>query len=333
MRAVLLIAAVVAFAWIPQRSNTTASLRGLCALSSSIVWASGTNGTYLLTSDGGAHWTAAVVGGAESLDFRSVVALDERVAYLASSGEGNQSRVYKTNDGGHHWRLLFTNPEAKGFFDALAFWDRQHGILLGDPVNGRFAIFTTNDGGESWQRRNAPAALPDEGAFAASGTCLTVRGSRNVWFGTGGKGAARVFRSTDGGRSWSVSTTPIRNDSRSAGIFSLAFSDDLHGEAAGGDYRKPQESTRTTAITDDGGKTWTAPPHSAATGYRSAVVFLPNVKDTLIAVGTSGSDVSRDRGESWEFFSSASFHSVSAAPDGSVWAAGPHGAIAKLTPR
>ncbi len=58
--------------------------------------------------------------------------------------------------------------------------------------------------------------------------------------------------------------------------------------------------------------------------------FCASQRDTLIAVGTSGSDISRDNGQSWDSFSAENFNSVSAAPDGSVWAVGPHGAIAKL---
>lgn len=286
-----------------------------------------------MTQDRGAHWKADVVPGAETLDFRAVKAFDARTAYLLSSGEGKLSKIYKTTDGGAHWTLLFTNPDAKGFLDALAFWDREHGILLGDPVDGRFALFTTANGGESWQRKNSPAALTDEGAFAASGTCLTVNGAANVWFGTGGPGAARVFRSTDGGEIWTVSKTAIRQDSKSAGIFSVAFRNALHGEAVGGDYTKPGEGARTTAMTSDGGVSWESPPRSAATGYRSAVVFMTSAKDSLIAVGTSGSDVSRDDGQTWDSFSSENFNTLSAAPDGTVWAAGPHGAIAKLVKR
>jgi photosystem II stability/assembly factor-like uncharacterized protein len=320
-----------AFSWTPQVSNTTASLRGLHAVSAQIAWASGTHGTYLVTQDGGLHWRAGAVAGAESLDFRDVEAFDGRTAYLLCSGEGSQSRVYKTTDGGEHWKLLFTNPDAKGFFDALSFWDRRNGILVGDPVNGQFVIFTTADGGESWQRQQGPAALPNEGAFAASGTCLTVQPGAYAWFGTGGPGAARVFRSTDGGHSWAASKTAIRKDSKSAGIFSLAFMDALHGEAVGGDYQKPAEDASNTAMTSDGGRTWISPPRSAARGYRSAVVFVPKQADTLIAVGMSGSDVSRDRGQSWDLFSKESFNAVSAAPDGSVWAAGANGAIARLT--
>ena len=43
-----------------------------------------------------------------------------------------------------------------------------------------------------------PLAVEGEGAFAASGSCITVRGDSNAWFATGGK-AARVFASTGPG--------------------------------------------------------------------------------------------------------------------------------------
>ena len=133
---------------------------------------------------------------------------------------------------------------------------------------------TTSDG-DTWQKMKGPSANKDEGAFAASGTCVFTRGTREAWFGTGGIGGARVFHSEDSGQTWSVAKTPIRHDSASAGIFSLAFSDALHGIAVGGDYMKPDESAGTIAITVDGGKTWTrsgdprpeaiGPPFAAAT--------------------------------------------------------------------
>ena len=84
-----------------------------------------------------------------------------------------------------------------------------------------------------------PAALPGEGAFAASGTCLVVQGDRNAWFGTGG---GRVFRSTDRGRTWTVHKTPIRAGNGSSGIFSLTFWDADHGVAVGGDYKEPDRT-------------------------------------------------------------------------------------------
>jgi photosystem II stability/assembly factor-like uncharacterized protein len=155
-------------------------------VSAKVVWASGTGGMYLETTDGGATWRVAVVPSAEQLDFRGVHGVDNRTAYLLSSGEGDKSRIYKTTDGGSHWALQFTNPDPKGFFDALAFWNARHGTVIGDPVDGRFVILTTDDGGGHWVRQAGPAALPNEGAFAASNSCLTVIGTREAWFATGG---------------------------------------------------------------------------------------------------------------------------------------------------
>src|SRR5579871_3532925 len=116
--------------WHSLISNSTASFRGLQAVSDLEVWASGTNGTYLHTTDGGAHWIVRQVPGAESLDFRGIAAIDSSTVFLMSIGSGDQSRVYKTTDAGEHWALLFRQPDPKGFFDAIAFWDASHGIIV-----------------------------------------------------------------------------------------------------------------------------------------------------------------------------------------------------------
>jgi photosystem II stability/assembly factor-like uncharacterized protein len=332
MRALLFLITVAAAAqsWIPQQSGTPAALRGVSAVSPMIAWASGSKGTFLRTADGGTTWQASVVTGAADLDFRDIetVNADERIAFLLSSGPGALSRIYKTTDGGERWTPLFTNPDPMGFFDAISLWDATHGIVLGDPVDGRFVLFATSDG-VSWRRLKGPAAQAGEGAFAASGTCLFTRGTREVWFGTGGPRGARVFHSTDGGETWSVAKTPIRNDSANAGIFSLAFSSALHGVAVGGDYTKAAETGGNLAITEDGGKTWTAPAGPAPAGYRSAVAYLTDRK-LWMATGLSGSDVSLDGGKTWKPFDTGNYNAMSFGAGGSGWAVGPNGAIAKF---
>jgi photosystem II stability/assembly factor-like uncharacterized protein len=327
MTSVLLLplAALAVLHWDVQISNTTAGLRGLSVVSPQVAWASGTNGTFLKTTDGGQHWRSAVVPGAEGLDFRDVEAFDENRAYLLASGEGENSRVYKTSDGGSHWELLFTNPDGKGFFDAIAFWNESHGILVGDPVDGHFAVFTTADGGRSWQREKTPEALAGEGAFAASGTCLVARGAGDAWFATGGPGGARVFRTRDGGRTWRAAKAPL-GGTKTAGIFSLAFADKKNGVAVGGDYQKPNAKEGTLAFTHNGGKEWIA----GATGtlsYRSGVTSLG--WKLMIAVGTAGSDISRDGGKTWKHFSDTNLNGV-AGSNGAVWAVGPKGVIVRL---
>jgi photosystem II stability/assembly factor-like uncharacterized protein/glyoxylase-like metal-dependent hydrolase (beta-lactamase superfamily II) len=326
--ALLLVAAASAQSWMPETSNSNASLRGVSAVDASVVWTSGTGGTYLHTTDGGATWTAAKVPGAESLDFRGIRAIDQRIVYLMSSGSGDKSRIYKTSDAGGHWELQFTNSDPKGFFDSIAFWDADHGIVLGDALDGHAEVLVTEDGGRHWEHRQTPPALPNEGSFAASNTCLFLLGTSEVWFVTGGTGAARVFHSEDRGRSWSVAAAPIRNDSASAGIFSIVFRDRLHGVIVGGDYAKDKEDQQTAAITSDGGKTWTA-PSDGPKGFRSAVACLADTK-TWIATGTSGSDISTDDGRTWKRFDTGAYNAMSFVSNAAGWAVGPRGRIARF---
>ena len=294
-------------------------------MNAKVVWASGSKGTYLITTDGGENWKAGAVAGAADLDFRAVRAFDDKTAILLSIGSGEKSRVYRTKDGGGTWENLYTNPDPKGFFDAIAFWDASHGILLGDPVDGHFVIMTTDDGGETWKREKTPPAQQNEGAFAASNTCLLVLGLHEVWFATSG---ARVFHSSDGGKKWSVASTPVRHDSSSAGIFSLAFLNPLYGIVVGGDYSKPADPAHNIAITEDGGKKWTA-PETGPNGFRSAIIYLPDRK-MWIATGTSGSDVSTDKGKTWTQFDKGNYNAMSFLLSYAGWAVGPKGAIARL---
>ena len=311
--------------WTQQTSNTTSSLRAVSVVSAKIVWASGTKGTYLITTDGGMNWKTGTVTGAADLDFRALHAFDDKTAILMSIGSGEKSRIYKTKDGGGTWDVLYTNPDPKGFFDAIAFWDASHGILLGDQVDGHFVVMTTDDAGETWRREKTPAAQPNEGAFAASNSCMFLIGLHEVWFGTSG---ARVFHSSDGGKKWSVAATPVRHDSPNAGIFSIAFLNPLFGIAVGGDYSKPADAANNIAITEDGGKKWTA-PESGPSGFRSAITFVADQK-MWIATGTSGSDVSTNKVKTWKQFDKGNYNAMSFILSYAGWAVGPKGAVARF---
>jgi photosystem II stability/assembly factor-like uncharacterized protein len=314
--------------WRAQAVDTKADFRGLCVVSPDVAWVSGTTGTYARTTDRGKTWSVGAVPGAEKLDFRAVKAFGEATAYLLSAGPGDASRIYKTTDGGKSWVMQFKCADPAAFFDAIAFWDEKNGIALGDPVKGQFQLMVTADAGASWKplaAKTLPPALPGEGAFAASGTCLVTRGEKDVWFATGGAKSARVFRSKDRGQTWEVSETPVAAGAESAGIFSIAFRDEDHGLIVGGDYRKPNDVGATAAVTSDGGKTWTLLDRRLP--FRSAVAWA---KGRWVAVGTSGSHASLDDGATWKPLDRENYNSVGLTPTGEGWAVGPKGRIAML---
>jgi photosystem II stability/assembly factor-like uncharacterized protein len=320
---ILLISSFI-YAQKPQNSKTDVPLRGISAVSSKVAWASGAKGTVLRTIDGGETWETLAIVGADSLDFRDIQAFDQNTAFVLSIGPGDQSRIYKTSDGGRIWQRQFTNSDPKAFYDCFAFWDSTHGIAVSDSVDGKFPLIATSDG-MTWSPvtiKNMPAALPSEGAFAASGTCIATFGKSDVWFGTGGP-AARVFHSADRGKNWTVAETPIIHGAASQGIFSLAFWTTKDGVAVGGDYKEPAKNENAAAVTHDGGKTWTLaskPP----LGYRSAVAA--GSSHTLVAVGTSGADISHDSGNSWTPLFKEDLNALTLVGS-SGWAVGPGGKI------
>src|SRR5689334_7278870 len=83
---IFVLATLASAQWVEQRSGTTARFRGVSAASDKIVWASGSGGTYALTTDGGETWRASILAGAAKLDFRDVEAIDANTAYLLSIG-------------------------------------------------------------------------------------------------------------------------------------------------------------------------------------------------------------------------------------------------------
>jgi photosystem II stability/assembly factor-like uncharacterized protein len=316
--------------WTVVHTDPTLRLRGLAAVSRQVAWASGTLGAVLRTVDGGRTWQSVGPPGTADLQFRDIEAVSARRAVALSIGPGEASRIYLTDDGGASWTETFRNTDPAAFYDCMAFADRRHGLALSDPVDGRFRILSTADGGRTWTvlpNAGMPPALDGEFAFAASGTCLVAAG-RTAWFATGGGSTARVFRSTDGGLTWTVAATPVPSGP-TAGIFSLAFRDG-HGIAVGGDFMTPTVAPDAAATSRDGGRTWTGAKTEPGE-YRSGAAWRSRHGRTALAVGPTGSDLTRDGGRTWHRFDTGSFDSVDCADDGACWASGEGGRIAKLT--
>jgi photosystem II stability/assembly factor-like uncharacterized protein len=245
-----------------------------------------------------------------------------------SIGIGDSSRIYKTTDGGTHWKLQFKNTNERAFFDAMACWDKNHCIAMGDPVDNKFELINTTDGGATWKpmdTKNMPATIHGEAAFAASGTCLITQGKNGVFLVSGGM-AARVFKSTDRGITWAVYDTPIVKGTSGSGIFSIAMLDSKIGVIVGGNYEKPELDLQTYATTIDGGMTWKV--GNRWLGYRSGAAFIETGR--IVAVGTTGSNISGDFGGVWKSFLNEVLNAVAARGKKAVWAVGPKGLVVKM---
>lgn len=319
---------------IPQNSGTTNSLIAVSPVNQRVVWVSGRNGTFAVTTDGGETWRSGVVPGAEALQFRDVEGVSERVAYLLSIGNGTDSRIYKTEDGGRTWTMQFQNQNPAAFYDCFAFWTPTRGFAYSDAVVDRFPVIRTTDG-HAWVDigDRLPTALSGEAGFASSGTCVATQGGKRGWIVTGGAAQARVIATTDGGDTWEAFPTPIVQGSAAAGGFSIDFRDPNNGILAGGDLEKPDQTTDNVAISRDGGRTWTLRTPTPFVGAVFGLSYIAREGNRgVVATGPTGAAWSPDEGETWHLLPGVdNYWAVAFASPEAGWLVGTGGRILKIS--
>jgi hypothetical protein len=254
--------------------------------------------------------------------------------------------------------VTFSSPTTeRRMFECIAMFDRGRGFMMSQQPDGNFQAIVTSDGGTSWDLvpGGMPEALPLEGpAPWFGGDCATATG-RTGFFGTSYQGAVhaevpgldaaqpiadrapaalgapltRVFRTADYGLTWTAAATPIERS-----VVALEFRTNRVGLAMG---------QGGLARTTDGGATW----ESDGVGAPSRTVHglawwsdlrgderlpITDAQRTVFAVGQGGSDVSVDRGRSWNHFDDRLFLDVDCARRTLTCFAvgGPHNLIAKL---
>jgi photosystem II stability/assembly factor-like uncharacterized protein len=301
------------------------SMRGLYSVNRDVIWASGTGGVIMKTSNG-ENWKSIKKVEFEKLDFRDIHAFNKKEAIIMSSGDGCE--MYRTKNGGKKWEKVYENKEKGIFFDGMDFWDNKNGIAFSDPINNQFFLIRTEDGGNTWEKIesvNLPKTLTGEAGFAASGTGIVCKGNSTVFIGTGGGERARVYKSTDRGNTWEVYDTPLRGGEGN-GIYSMSFIDEKRGIVIGGNYLDSTYIDSICAITSDGGETWKLISEKPPQGYRSCIAY--NGKGIFLSCGRTGVDISTD-GKSWRHLTDDAYYSCVVNGD-TGWLTGRGGKMAKI---
>src|SRR5947199_892511 len=185
-----------------------------------------------------------------------------------------------------------------------------------------------------------PPALSGEASFAASGTCVATQGGNNAWIATGGSTTARVLATRDRGDTWSAYATPLVS-SPSAGAFTVAFRDPFHGIVGGGDLDPNDPNNARTAISSDGGQTWTLTHPPPVTGaifglsYAGRTGHVPGDnlgRAVVITANDGGAAWTPDEGTTWFSLPGVSgFWAVAFASPKAGWLVGTDGRILKIS--
>ncbi|TRX37521.1 WD40/YVTN/BNR-like repeat-containing protein [Flavobacterium restrictum] len=235
------------------------------------------------------------------LEFRSIAKTSKALFILSV---GNPAVLYAIDKDGKNTQLVYQENDKKVFYDSMKFWNETDGIAIGDPILDVFSILLTHDAGHTWRKipkKALPKTADGEAAFAASNTNIVIRGNR-TWLVSGGK-KARVWYSTNKGKSWRIYETPILQGKTMTGIFTADFYDTKNGIISGGNYENLAQNFANKAITTNGGKTWQLVSNNQNPGYTSCVQYVPNSNGKgVVAIGATGLYYSDDGGKTWKQF-------------------------------
>ncbi len=317
-------------------SGKRVSFRGLSVVTDEVFWASGSNGSVVRSTDGGKTLQWIPVPGHEKRDFRDIEAFSADTALIMAIAE--PAVILKTTDGGKNWKKVFEDTTKGMFLDAMDQYPNGTMIVVGDPIEGNLYAAMSMDKGDSWQKlsmknlkKNILKVQDTEAMFASSGTNIKLIPEKD--FGTptllvtgGSKASIKdlYYHSFN-------DSLPMMQGGTSTGANSIDYwSKTKTAVIVGGDFSKDTIATdNCVLVTFKKGKPTFSKPSIPPHGYRSCVIYL-NEKE-LVTCGTSGIDVSKDGGQTWQFISKESFHVVQKARNGKViFLAGGNGRIAQL---
>jgi photosystem II stability/assembly factor-like uncharacterized protein len=283
-----------------------------------VVWVGTMSGPYKST-DGGKTWTSKRTGlptgdfpysapiqkvliDPRNSDHLIAVGGNQRGFKAAVTGALNYGVVYESVDGGEHWAQISTVGDNINVVDIVA----SSNLKTLYAASRQLGVRKSTDGGRTWADANA--GLP---RLAVRGLAIDPSNANVLWAAvdrsaTTGAGVylpGGIYKSTDGGASWSSANTGLPQDSKANATQTTAMYS-VHRASDGSLYTADQGfSTQQRFVSRDGGQTWTTlgakvtgPFPAASTPY----VWASSADARSIYGGTSDAIIaSRDRGTTW----------------------------------
>lgn len=273
--------------WTFQNSGTKNALKRVMFLNRDIGFAMGYNHFLLRTSDGGSSWNLDSVSVSFPIQYGTVpfnefCFISPTKGWIVSgyysfgnidSPPSSAGALLRTTDAGLTWSIVDSGRTA---YSAIFFLDSLNGWIATGNVDTGSVVLRTSDGGLSWQPggqtipwtrihfitplvgwalydgvlgKTIDGGLTWQTTTNQSGYGFSFSNSMNGWLVSS---SGKIYRTTDGGSSWSDCTK--RLDIYYASLRDVVFASSTKGWIGGQQYAN--KDTSLVLHTTDGGATW-----------------------------------------------------------------------------
>jgi photosystem II stability/assembly factor-like uncharacterized protein len=207
-----------------------------------VVWIVGNGGIAASSSDSGNTWRIVPTG--ITNDFKGVFFLNRSIGWIVGGADpwfsSSEGIVLSTTNGGSSWSIQKTSQD---IYYQVQFFDKYNGWVVGLDatyrINNAGAILHTTDGGTNWLSVSTQAGYL---------WCMNFLNPSTGFLGADPRGilGGDIWKTTNGGNSWSSFTLPYVNDNRR--VTDIHMADSLHACCI-----VPGEGVK---MTSDGGASW-----------------------------------------------------------------------------
>ena len=256
--------------------------------------------------DAGKTWTESGLKNSRHVPRIAIHPTNSNIVYAGVMGniyKPTQERgVYKSTDGGKTWRKTLFSNEHAGVVD-----------LIMDPTNPRIlyastwrvqrtpyslssggegsALWKSTDSGETWTEISTKKGFP-EGILGIIGVTVSPVNNQRVWAIIENKDKGGLYRSEDGGETWSQVNSERKLRQR-AWYYTRVYADTEDVDKVYVLNVRYHKST-------DGGKTFST--HNAPHGDHHDLWIAPENPHRMIIGDDGGAQVTYDGGETWSTY-------------------------------
>ncbi|MDO6470902.1 glycosyl hydrolase [Maribacter sp. 1_MG-2023] len=258
------------------------------------------------TEDGGKTWASAGLEKSRHVPRLRVHPTDYNTVYAAVLGDiykpTKDRGIYKSTDGGKNWKqVLFVNEQAGAVdltFDPnnprilyASTWHAQrtpYSLISGGDGS---ALWKSMDSGETWTEISKNEGFPKD-TLGIIGVAVSPKNSEKVWAIVENKEKGGLYRSEDGGKTWSIVNSERKIRQR-AWYYTRVYADTQDEDVV---YVLNVNYHKST----DGGKSFNT--FNAPHGDHHDLWISPEDSQRMIIGDDGGAQISYDGGETWSTY-------------------------------